>query len=324
MLNERIPVTVIGGFLGAGKTTLVNHLLASGVRRFGVIVNEFGRLGVDGALIEALDTLDDGVTELANGCLCCFGRDDLVEALVKLALREGPPEHILIELSGVADPVPVAQTVLDPYVKALFELNAVVGVADARNLLKTVQETPEGAVQLAYASTVVLNKCDLAEGERLREAHELVQQLNPLAQVLNARHAQVDPETLLRDQLFPPWDPAQPPQTVHTPRLKSIVLESEVPLERGALNRFLEAHVLSRPDSVYRVKGFVDLAGAKQRVLVQAVRDILSLTLLPEAASGRSQLVVIGRDLNADALKAAFAEAEKRPGAVKRRFLGRR
>lgn len=320
---QRIPLTIIGGFLGAGKTTLVNHLLATGARRFGVIVNEFGSLGVDGALIETLTPDEDGVTELANGCLCCFGRDDLVEALVKLGLREAPPEHILVELSGVADPVPVAQTVLDPYVKALFELRAVLGVADARNLVQTVRETPEGAVQLAYASTVVLNKCDLAGEVQRTAARETVRQLNPLAEILEAAHGQVEPEALLGGRLFEPtWDPAH--ALTHTPGLKSVLLEREAPLERGALNRFLETHVLSQPDRVFRTKGFVSLAGAGQRVLVQAVRDVLDLTLTREAADGRSQLVVIGRHLDAEALRAAFAETAARPGLLKRSLLRRR
>lgn len=296
MLKRRIPVSVIGGFLGAGKTTLVNHLLASGGARFGVIVNEFGTLGVDGALIETLE--QGGVTELANGCLCCFGRDDLVDALIKLGLRDDPPEHILVELSGVADPVPVAQTILDPYVKALFELRALVGVADARNLEKTVQSSPEGALQLAYASVVVLNKCDaVGEAERTR-ARLIIAKLNPLAAVLEAEHGRVLPAALLGAELFAPaWRPEH--ATAHTPGLRSLVLTGEAALERGALNRFLETFILSQPDRILRTKGFVSLQGAKQRLLVQAVRDVLNLTLLPEPADGRSQLVVIGRELDA-------------------------
>jgi G3E family GTPase len=319
MFKRRIPVSIVGGFLGAGKTTLVNHLLASGGTRFGVIVNEFGTLGVDGALIETLEQGD--VTELANGCLCCFGRDDLVEALIKLGLRDDPPEHILIELSGVADPVPVAQTLLDPYVKALFELRALIGVADARNLEKTVQTSPEGALQLAYASVVVLNKCDAVGAAERAQARRIVAKLNPLARVLEAEHARVPSTALLGAELFArSWRPEH--TTAHTPGLKSLVLTGERALERGALNRFLETHVLREPDRILRTKGFVSLAGAKQRLLVQAVRDVLHLSLLPEPADGRSQLVVIGRALDAEALRAAFAKTAAPP--PKRRFLARR
>lgn len=147
--KQRIPVTVIGGFLGAGKTTLVNHLVSHGGKRFGVIVNEFGQIGIDGSLIENLDT--DGIAELSNGCLCCVGRDDLVDTVFRLANRKHPPEHILIELSGLADPVPVAQTLLDRFVRAKFELDGILGVADARHLEQTLSDAPEGGARAGPA-----------------------------------------------------------------------------------------------------------------------------------------------------------------------------
>lgn len=144
--QKRTPVTLIGGFLGAGKTTLVNHLIQSGTQRFGIVVNEFGDTGVDGSLIERVSS--DGVAELSNGCLCCVARDDLLTALFKLLYQPDKPDCILIELSGLADPVPVALTVLDPMTRLKFELDGIVGVADARNLEQTLREVSEGAVQL--------------------------------------------------------------------------------------------------------------------------------------------------------------------------------
>jgi G3E family GTPase len=186
--NKRIPVSVVGSFLGAGKTTLVNHLIACSDYRFGVIINEFGETGVDGSLIEAMDS--DGVA-----------------ALIRLAMRETPPEYVLIELSGVADPVPVAQTILDPMLKPLFELDGILGVADARNLITTLQQNPEGAVQLAYASAVILNKVDRADSEARTEAKSIIRQLNPLASILEGERGAVDPRLLLNTHAFEPrWD----------------------------------------------------------------------------------------------------------------------
>jgi len=301
----RIPVTVIGGFLGAGKTTLVNHLVRHGGRRFGVIVNEFGETGVDGSLIE---NVSEGVAELANGCLCCFGREDLLAALVKLAVRGTPPEGVLIELSGVADPLPVAQTVLDPYVRALFELDSLVGVTDARNLWRTVEENPEGAVQLAYANTLVLNKTDLANPEQLSAARGLLQGLNPLAEIFEVAHAAVDPARVLRVGAF---DAAKVDAGLegvrHTKGLKSFTLRASLPLVQGPFDAFLKARVLSDPDRVYRTKGFVSLAGVERRVRVQTVRDILNLSLADKVADGLSELVVIGRDLDRAAFERGFA-----------------
>lgn len=304
-VRARIPVTIIGGFLGSGKTTLVNHLIVQGGRRFGVIVNEFGKTGVDGSLIENVDA--DGVTELSNGCLCCSGRDDLLVALVKLASREGPPEHVLIELSGVADPLPVAQTLLEPYVRELFELDSLIGVADAGNLQQTVEENPEGAAQLAYANTVLLNKTDLASSEQLEVARELLSGLNPLAEVHEAVRGVVDPAHILHTGAFSPTPLPELGKVQHTKGLKSFTLRADRPLAHAPFDEFLKAMILYNPGNVYRTKGFVSLAGVDQRVLVQTVRDILNLSLATQADTGSSELVVIGRELDKLAFEQRFA-----------------
>lgn len=309
--RQRIPVTIIGGFLGAGKTTLVNHLVEWGGRRFGVIVNEFGTTGVDGALIENVDA--DGVAELSNGCVCCFGRDDLVAALVKLAARDSPPEWVLIELSGVADPVPVVHTMLDPLVRTLFALDSLVGVADARHLERTLRDNPEGAAQLLYADTVVLNKADLASAAQLTAAAGLIAAVNPLVTVHTAARAAVDPANVLGVGAF---DADRSDAELraghgiqHTAGLVSFTLSADTPLEPRAFKGFLEAHLLSSPDRVYRSKGFVSLQGVGCRVLVQTVRDILNLSVADGASDGTSELVVIGRALNREAFARGFARA---------------
>ncbi|RIH84786.1 putative GTP-binding protein YjiA [Calidithermus terrae] len=302
--KTRVPVTVIGGFLGAGKTTLVNHLINSGARRFGVIVNEFGETGVDGALIENVDS--DGIAELSNGCLCCVGRDDLMSSLFKIAAKPTPPEHILIELSGLADPVPVAQTVLDPFARAKFELDGIVGVADARNLERTLRDGPEGAIQLAYASTVILNKTDLATPEQLEEARKVIAQINPLAEVRESAHARVEPDGLLALKAFDPeWKP-KGYQHLHTPDVATFTLTNAKPLKRERVNEFIENYVISRPDRLYRAKGFLSVQGFEEEVLFQAVREIFGMELTGRPRSGKSSLVVIGRGLDEGEYREAF------------------
>jgi G3E family GTPase len=318
--KQRIPVTVIGGFLGAGKTTLVNKLIRSGAYKFGVIVNEFGETGVDGSLIEKMDS--DGVAELSNGCLCCFGRDDLVQSMVKLAMRETPPEYVLIELSGVADPVPVAQTVLDPYVKGLFELDGIIGVADARNLKATVQQSPEGAVQLAYASTVILNKIDVATAEQLEEAKRITQKLNPLVAIQEASHADVSFSSILNTHAFEPrWESDYAVQ--HTQGLSSFTLRADRPLNRQSFNRFTETMIVARPDQVYRAKGFISIEGFDKHVLFQSVREIFNLNLAEQDSDGKTNLVVIGRNLDEEEFRSAFELTLKSPSlfeTVRRTF----
>lgn len=318
-MNEarpRIPVTIIGGFLGAGKTTLVNHLIRASPHQFGVIVNEFGTVGVDGGLIEAVRNGDDGldITELTAGCLCCSGRDDLLRALVTLAMRPEPPAHVLIELSGVADPVPVLGTLLEPQVRAVFEAQALVAVADARNLRRTLQENREGARQLAYAGVVVLNKAGDVDEETLGADEEMVRAINPLASIVRASHAQVDPSVLLSRQDFALASStlaqsgdgngrtleelAALPTVGHTPGLASFVVRCERPLDPYRWQLFLREYVLSRPAEVLRVKGYLAFAGQPGRILLQAVRDVFSAERVDDDQAPSSELVFIGLGLD--------------------------
>jgi len=303
--KQRIPVTVIGGFLGAGKTTLVNHLVSRGGRRFGVIVNEFGETGIDASLIENVDT--DGIAELSNGCLCCVGRDDLAQTVFRLAGRERPPEHILIELSGLADPVPVAQTLLDPALRAGFELDGLLAVADARYLEQTLSDAPEGAVQLAYASAVLLNKTDLVDMAGLERARRILGVVNPLAAVYPVRQSQVEPARVLGIKAF---DPGWKPQSYahqHLPNIQSFTLSAERPLHRERVNAFIDRYLVSRPGQVFRAKGWLSVRGMAQEVLFQGVREIFSLELTERPATGLSRLVVIGRGLEEEEYRQAFA-----------------
>jgi G3E family GTPase len=304
--KQKIPVTVVGGFLGAGKTTLVNHLIKTGNKRFGVIVNEFGDVNVDGALIENMD--EEGVTEFSNGCLCCAGRDDLAEAMLKLSLRKNPPEHLLVELSGLADPVPVAQTVLEPQLRHIFDLDGIIGVADARNLYQTLQEVPEGAVQLAYASSVVLNKTDLATQEQLETARNLVRQLNPLGRVVETVNAGVQATEQLSQGAFEPdWQP-QGHEHTHTQGIATFSLHQKTPLDALAWNAFMEEFILARPGSVFRAKGFLAFRQIPDEIVFQAVREIVKVTKGNQRHDGHSSLVVIGRGLDEQEYRTAFAK----------------
>lgn len=304
--RKRIPVTVIGGFLGSGKTTLVNHLTGHPERRFGVIVNEFGALGVDGALIEQVE--EESVTELRNGCLCCFGRDDLLRALVRLAARERAPEYLLIELSGLADPAPVLQTLLGPEVRAVFDIDGLVTVVDAAHFGRTLRQNPEAALQLAYASVIVVNKADLVDERTLQEVTAAARQLNPLASVITVRHSQVNSGELIGLGSFEAsWSPPGVP-TVHTPGVGSFALTRDTPISMREWHFFLQDLILSRPADVLRVKGFLSLEGVAETVLFQAVRDVFSAEAMTGTrAGGSSQLVVIGRHLDAAEYREAFA-----------------
>lgn len=313
VLRQRIPVTVIGGFLGAGKTTLVNHLIRENPYKLGVIVNEFGAMGVDGALIENLP--EDDITELTAGCLCCSGRSDLIEALVNLASRSQRPEYILIELSGLADPVPVMQTLLDPQVRAAFELDGLITVLDARNFFTTLEQNPEMALQLAYASSIVINKADLADGELLDLVEETSLKLAPLARVIRTHHSQLGASMVLNQKHFASDLQEQELETSHqhTRGVKSFVLRHTEPLDMIRWHYFLQKFILERPGHVLRVKGHLALTDIPERVLFQAVRDVFSAEALTEMHSNISELVVIGRELDRELYQAAFKECSGPP-----------
>ncbi|GHG37352.1 cobalamin biosynthesis protein CobW [Deinococcus indicus] len=293
--DERIPVIVVGGFLGAGKTTLVNHLIRSLPHRLGVIVNEFGAQGVDGSLIERLQ---DDVTELTAGCLCCTGRDDLLRALVTIAMREQKPDAVVVELSGVADPTPVLTTLLERSVRAAFRVTTLVAVVDARHALQTLREHPEAARQLAYANVVVLNKTDQADPALLDHAQGVLRGVNPLADIKRVERGQVDADALLaRDDFDPRVLDGVDARAAHTPGLKSFTLRADRPLDPYRWQRFMTDFLLSRPAEVLRAKGFLDLFGYPQRILFQAVRDLFTADAW-DAGDGTSELVVIGRGLD--------------------------
>ncbi|PNY82987.1 CobW family GTP-binding protein [Deinococcus koreensis] len=301
--DQRVPVIVVGGFLGAGKTTLVNHLIRSLPHRLGIIVNEFGAQGVDGALIERLQ---DDVTELTAGCLCCTGRDDLLRALVTIAMREQKPDAVVVELSGVADPTPVLTTLLERSVRAAFRVTTLVAVVDARHALQTLREHPEAARQLAYANVVVLNKTDQADPGLLEHASGVLRGVNPLAEIKRVERGQIDADALLaRDDFDPRVLDGVDERAAHTPGLTSFTLRAGRPLDPYRWQRFMTDFLLSRPAEVLRAKGFLDLHGYPQRILFQAVRDLFT-TDAWEEGNGHSELVVIGRGLDRAEFESAW------------------
>lgn len=306
--KKKIPVTLIGGFLGAGKTTLVNRLISSGERRYGVVVNEFGETGVDAALIEELES--DGVAELPGGCLCCVGREDLSVVLYGLLFREEPPEYILIELSGLADPVPVAQQLLTTEWRGLLELDGIVAVADARNLEKTLWEAPEGKAQLAYANAVVLNKADQAGEGALDRAERIIGTLNPLARIVKTSYAAVGTEDITGlHAMDPDWKP-RGHRLQHSEGLSSFTLRSEKPLRLEHWVSFHQELIIARPGNVLRAKGILEFEELDYPMVLQAVRELYSFDAYDGDHEGGSELVVIGRNLDEEEYREAFERAQ--------------
>ena len=188
--DGRAPITVLTGFLGAGKTTLLNRILAEARgRRYAVIVNEYGELGIDGGLVVGAE---EEVLELNNGCVCCKVRGDLLRALGGLGKRSGRFDGILIETSGLADPAPVAQSFFaDDVMRQQFRLDSIVCVADARRFETNLNDSREAAEQVALADTILLNKIDLVDAAGLAATQEAIRSANPSARLLHGVRARV-------------------------------------------------------------------------------------------------------------------------------------
>ena len=180
MPDTQIPVTVLTGYLGAGKTTLLNRILSENHgKRYAVVVNEFGEIGIDNDLIVESD---EEVFEMNNGCVCCTVRGDLIKVIDGLVKRPGGFDGILVETTGLADPAPVAQTFfMDDDVRTRAKLDAVVTVADAKHLLGSLANSPEAQEQIGFADVILLNKSDLVSPDELAEVEARIRAINPHA-----------------------------------------------------------------------------------------------------------------------------------------------
>ena len=194
--QTQIPVTVLTGYLGSGKTTLLNRILSeSHGKRYAVIVNEFGEIGIDNDLIVESD---EEIYEMNNGCVCCTVRGDLIRVVEGLMRRPGRFDAIVVETTGLADPVPVAQTFfMDEDVRSKTRLDAVVALVDAKHLPLRLKDSREAEDQIAFADVVVLNKTDLVTPEELRDVEAAVRAINPAARIHRTTRAGVELDEVL-------------------------------------------------------------------------------------------------------------------------------
>ena len=200
-MTDKIPVTVLTGYLGAGKTTLLNRILSEPHgKKYAVIVNEFGEIGIDNDLVVGAD---EEVFEMNNGCICCTVRGDLIRILEGLMRRKGKFDAIIVETTGLADPAPVAQTFfVDQDVQDVAKLDAVVTVADAKWLSARLKDAPEAKNQIAFADVIIVNKTDLVSPEELREVEARIRGINPYAKLHRAVKSNVPLDAVLGKNAF--------------------------------------------------------------------------------------------------------------------------
>jgi len=314
---QKIPVTVITGYLGSGKTTLLNHILTGQQgRKVAVIVNEFGEVGIDGQLIE--QDGEEQLIEFNNGCLCCTVRGDLIETIAKLRQRAGDLDAILIETTGLADPAPVASTFfVDEAVRADTRLDAFVTVVDAVNIEKNLEQSVEAQEQVAFADIILVNKTDLASEEQLQRVERRVRLLNPLARLHRSANSIVDLDLILGVNAFQldaklQVDPdfLTEHEHEHDPAITSIVLREERPIDMNRFVSWMSPLLQREGDRFLRTKGVFNALGFNERVVFQSVRMLTTMARF-HAWTGdelrRTEYVVIGRDLDRDMLAAGLS-----------------
>lgn len=209
-----LPVTIITGFLGSGKTTLLNHILSNqdGVKT-AVLVNEFGEIGIDNDLI--VDTGDDGsIVELSNGCICCTINDDLVDAVYRVMERDNRVDYLIVETTGVADPLPVALTFLGTELRDMTRLDSIVTTVDCANFSLDLFNSEAAYSQIAYGDIILLNKTDLVAQETVDQLEERVNKIKTGARIIRTQNSEAPLPLLLSVGLFESdkyFDPAKEP-----------------------------------------------------------------------------------------------------------------
>ena len=300
---SRLPVTIVTGFLGSGKTTLVNHILANqpGLRT-GVIVNDLSDVNIDSELIIAAE---DSLVELSNGCICCSLNNNFMDAVFRILDRRHRLDYLVVETTGVADPLPVALTFLRTELRDRIRLDSIVTVADAENLALDRFDGSAIRNQLAYGDVILLNKCDLVRIERLAALEAAIAKVAARARTIRTTHCDV-PLALILSVGEPQSDrffanhvrdhgtaPADHDHLV-ADGFESLSFDSDRPLGVHAFQEFLE----SLPHNVYRGKGLLWIAESDRRYVFHLVAKRFSLDEGRVDGPRTNRLVLIGRNLD--------------------------
>jgi G3E family GTPase len=314
--DGRVPVTVVTGFLGSGKTTLVNRILAEQHgRKIAVIINEFGEISVDGQLVLTDDQED--LVEFNNGCLCCTVRGDLVDTLAKLKDRSDL-DAILIETTGLADPAPVASTFfIADEIKSETRLDSFVTLADAVNLETNLEQSEEAQEQIAFADIILLNKMDLVSEEQAGDVERRIRTLNPFAKIHHTEHSAIDLDKVFGVGAFDldaklEIDPTflDDLEHEHDDAVTSLFLREERPIDINRFMLWLTPLLQERGEDLLRSKGIFYAQGFKERVVFQSVRMLTAMKpdrpWKPDEKKC-TEFVVIGRNLNHEEFAAGLA-----------------
>jgi G3E family GTPase len=343
---EKIPVTVLTGYLGAGKTTLLNRILSEPHgQKYAVIVNEFGEIGIDNDLIVGVD---EEIFEMNNGCICCTVRGDLIRIIQGLMRRKGKFDAIIVETTGLADPAPVAQTFfVDEEIGRKAKLDAVVTVADAKWLKDRLRDAPEAKNQIAFADVILINKTDLVTEAELREIEARIRAINPYAALHHTQRCTVPlPEVLNRNafdlerilEVEPKFletgdghddhhhdhgdghdhhhghdhgEGHNGLQHFHDEEMKSLSLSTDKALDPEKFFPWIQNLVAQEGQNILRSKGILSFKDDPKRFAFQGVHMMLDGDHQREwrdSEKRESRIVFIGRELPESMIRKGFEE----------------
>ncbi len=326
--NNTTDFTIITGFLGSGKSTLLQHLLTGKHgKNLAIIVNEFGEIGIDGALL--LDEAGDRMLEMNNGCVCCEMREDLVVAITKLLDNRNQGlidfDHIVMETTGIARPGPIVETLHAPNLKQLVSLNGIITVVDAFYISSQLDEFTEAQEQIGVSDYIILNKIDLVDAEQLQKIQQRIMTMNAHAQLQLASQCKIDIQPLFdivnnsmarlnagftsipashKSTNSPLINPNQ--HNSHLDNISSLSIEIKEPISKELLLDWFSFFIMRYEERLLRYKGILNFKDHDQRTIFQGIHSLFEAKLDRKWLDGEqpiTRIVFIGRDLPEDEIR---------------------